>query len=385
MSYSRIRYRRQGVSRDESLVSHEQDLRFKVSDSGEESYVGFDEETNLNHDEATYSDHVESLIPSVQNLGFNIPEVNEESYLGPDEATSSNHNEATYSNHDQDLGPDQATYSNHDQATYSNHDQATYSNHNEATYSNHDEATYLGSDEKTHLDHDEETNPSDGGQDDPRCYGICPGTLNPNAISNEHYRRGNVNFDYIKAYWPQTIPRHYAWTGKYPVDERFALARVEDKIGINLKDIFDHGSWVPFNGISRKGIAPYIATITYSTPPITLSYAILRRNVSRPVCVFGFKLHLDGQNQKFNPILESRFYMVKAGGGQGGSTKTLDFLGFQKPPEREPSAKFWEFEWWVPKYICCRDDFNLHFRPDEVDARSTESSRRAGHRQRVRR
>ncbi|EXU96470.1 hypothetical protein X797_010431 [Metarhizium robertsii] len=371
MSYPRIRYRRQGVSRDESLVSHEQDLRFKVSDSGEESYLGFDEETNL--------DHVESLIPSVQNLGFNIPEVNEESYLGPDEATYSNHDEATYSNHDE------ATYSNHDEATYSNHDEATYSNHNEATYLGSDEKTHLDPDEETNLDHDEETNPSDGEQDDPRCYGICPGTLNPDAISNEHYRRGNDNFDYIKAYWPQTIPRHYAWTGKYPEDERFALAHVEDKIGINLKDIFDHGSWVPFNGISRKGIAPYIATITYSTPPVTLSYAILRRNVSRPVCVFGFKLHLDGQNQKFNPILVSQFHMVKAAEGPGGSTKTLGFLGFEKPPERERSADFWEFEWWVPKYICCRDGFNLHFRPDEVNARSTESSRRAGHRQGARR
>ncbi|KAF5128498.1 hypothetical protein E5D57_009438 [Metarhizium anisopliae] len=271
MSYPRIRYRRQGVSRDESLVSYEQDLRFKVSASREESYLGFDEETNLDHDE--------SLVQSFQNLRFNIPEVDDESYLDPDE----------------------------------------------------------------------ETGFSDGGQDDPRCYGICPGRFDPDAISNKDYRRGNDNFDYIKAWWPQTIPRHHTWIGKYPVDERFALAGLKDKIGMSLREMLKLGYWIPYTFPYRLRMLPYIATITYSDPLVTLSYALFREH-SGKVSVVAVKLD-PALPRKITIV--SRWYVVEAAEGQGGHTNTEGILDFQRPPRPCIGDEYMKWspllcEWWVP-------------------------------------
>ncbi|KID95025.1 hypothetical protein MAJ_09040, partial [Metarhizium majus ARSEF 297] len=273
----------------------------------------------------------ESLVSYVQNPRFDVSDSDAESYLGPDEAT------------------------------YLDHDEARYLDHDEARYLDHDEARYL--------DHDEETDSSDGGQDDPRCYGICPGEFAPpDAISNEDYRRGNDNFNYIKAYWPETIPRHYTWDGKYPEDERWTLVALEEKIwGIRLRDMHKSGHWVPYTITYREHIVPYIATITYSdsNPLVTLSYALLREP-SGKVSVVGVKLD-PAPHGKITVV--SRWYVVDE--GEGG-TNTDGILGFDMPPtpRRDGMELEWSAdlcEWWVPHYSL-RD--TLHFPPDEVDERS---------------
>lgn len=177
-----------------------------------------------------------------------------------------------------------------------------------------------------------------------------------------HYGPGHPHYEFIRTYWPTSVPSHYHWKYSWSKsEERKALSNLEGNTHVDLLSMPDRSfsNMHHYTSIFGQRTGPFVVSITYGLS-YTISYALLLKPGEGTNNVIGFDLDLD----RPNPMLPVSQWRVTFASTRGIKT-TWSFH------ELEGSLHDWwqpDCWWLIPNY-----DPDLHeYLYYEVDERPSD-------------
>ncbi|KAK9444738.1 hypothetical protein VB005_01802 [Metarhizium brunneum] len=134
-----------------------------------------------------------------------------------------------------------------------------------------------------------------------------------------HYGPGHPHYEFIRKYWPTSVPSHYHWKYDWSKsEERKALSNLEANTHVDLLSMPARSlsNLHHYTSTFEQRTGPFVVSITYNLS-YTISYALLLKPGEATNNVIGFDLDLD----KPDPILPVSQWRVTYASITGIETK----------------------------------------------------------------